>query len=197
MTTLDYLLGAALLWAAFKGWQGGLFRQLASIGGVLAGLVVARMLYAMVGDWIAPELGAPQTVARVLAFILIWVGVPMALSVVAFLLTKTAEGLCLGGVNRLAGAGVGVLKYCIVLSCLLHLLTAFHWIDPQRAEQSVLVRPVTNSGAFLFRCMKATWNSLPDSGTSEDGQSDSGEIKNTRGTEENTSSQSTTQPDEY
>ena len=197
MTTLDYLLGAALLWAAFKGWQGGLFRQLASIGGVLAGLVVARMLYAMVGDWIAPELGAPQTVARVLAFILIWVGVPMALSVVAFLLTKTAEGLCLGGVNRLAGAGVGVLKYCIVLSCLLHLPTAFHWIDPQRAEQSVLVRPVTNSGAFLFRCMKATWNSLPDSGTSEDGQSDSGEIKNTRGAEENTSSQSTTQPDEY
>lgn len=162
MTTIDLILVIVLLWGAIKGWSGGLFRQLVSIGGVLAGLLVARMLYAALGDWMAPQLGAPQTVARVLAFILIWVGVPMALSVVAFLLTKTAESLCLGGVNRLAGAGVGVLKYGIVLSCLLHVLTAFQWIGPQSAEQSLLVRPVADSGALLFRCLKATWKSLPD-----------------------------------
>lgn len=157
MAALDVILAAILLWGAFKGWSGGLFRQLASIGGVLIGLVVARMLYAVLGDYLAPHLGTPQTVAHVLAFILIWVGVPMALSVLAFVLTKTAESLCLGGLNRLAGAVVGVLKYCIVLSCLLHLFTVFHWIDRERAEDSVLVRPVAESGDFLFRCMKATW----------------------------------------
>lgn len=162
MTTVDLILVVVLLWGAIKGWSSGLFRQLASIGGVLAGLLVARMLYAALGDWMAPQLGAPQTAARVLAFILIWVGVPMALSVVAFLLTKTVECLCLGGVNRLAGAGVGVLKYGIVLSSLLHVLTAFQWIGPQSTDQSLLVRPMADSGALLFRCLKATWNSLPD-----------------------------------
>ena len=152
------------------------------------------MLYAALGDWMAPQLGAPQTAARVLAFILIWVGVPMALSVVAFLLTKTAEGLCLGGINRLAGAGIGILKYGIVLSCLLHVLTAFQWISPQSTEQSLLVRPVADSGAMLFRCLKATWNSLPASDASEEGQSDSGVVKDS---EEKESSQDITQPDEY
>lgn len=157
MAALDVILAAILLWGAFKGWSGGLFRQLASIGGVLAGLIVARMLYAVLGDYLAPHLGTPQTVAYVLAFILIWVGVPMALSVGAFLLTKTAETLSLGGLNRLGGAVIGVLKYCIVLSCLLHVFTVFHWIDEEKAESSVLVRPVSRTGAFLFRCMKATW----------------------------------------
>lgn len=155
---MDTILAAILLWGAFKGWRGGLLRQLASTGGILVGLIVARMLYAILGDYLAPQIGAPQTVAHVLAFILIWVGVPMALSVLAFVLTKTAESLSLGGLNRLGGALVCVLKYCIVLSCLLHLFTAFHWIDRERAENSLLVRPVAASGAFLFRCMKATWN---------------------------------------
>ncbi len=194
MTTIDLILVIVLLWGAIKGWSGGLFRQLVSIGGVLAGLLVARMLYAALGDWMAPQLGAPQTAARVLAFILIWVGVPMALSVVAFLLTKTAEGLCLGGINRLAGAGIGILKYGIVLSCLLHVLTAFQWISPQSTEQSLLVRPVADSGAKLFRCLKATWKSLPDSDVSEEGQSDSGVVKDSGDKE---SSQDITQTDEY
>lgn len=156
---MDGILAAVLLWGAVRGWRSGLIRQLASAAGIVAGLLVACMLYAALGDLIAPHLGASLTAARVLAFLLIWVGVPMAFSILAFLLTKTAEGLCLGGLNRLAGAGVGLLKYALLLGCLLHLPSALRLPEPGFTRGSLLAPPLSESGAFLLRQVKASWDS--------------------------------------
>ena len=89
-------------------------------------------------------------VARALAFILIWIGVPLALSIVAYFLTKTAETLCLGGLNRLGGALVGGLKYVVFFSCVLNVGIWLQVMDEPRHTTSRLYAPMTAISGVLF-----------------------------------------------
>ena len=96
---------------AVVGFSKGFIRQLASVVGLVAGLLVARALYASVGEKLAMETGTSLTFARGLAFLLIWLVVPVGLSLAATLLTKAVDSIHLGFVNRWLGAGLGALKY--------------------------------------------------------------------------------------
>lgn len=107
MNALDILILAVVLVGFVKGLMCGFFRQVVSIVGFLAGLWVAFMLYSALGDWIAPYIGSDVSVGRALAFILLWIGVPVGLSLLAYMLTKAVETVKLGGLNRLGGSFVG------------------------------------------------------------------------------------------
>ena len=107
MNALDILILAVVLVGFVKGLMCGFFRQVVSIVGFLAGLWVAFMLYSVLGDWIAPYIGSDVSVGRALAFILLWIGVPVGLSLLAYMLTKAVETVKLGGLNRLGGALLG------------------------------------------------------------------------------------------
>lgn len=150
MNALDVIIVVVLLFGMLKGWMSGFFRQIASIAGVILGLLLATMLYITVGDWLAPQIGMVKGVARVLAFILIWVGVPLALSIVAYFLTKTAETLCLGGINRLGGALIGGLKYVVFLSCVLNVGIWLQVMDKPENTKSHLYAPMTAISGVLF-----------------------------------------------
>lgn len=150
MNALDVIIIVVLLFGMVKGWMSGFFRQIASIAGVILGLLLATMLYITVGDWLAPQIGMVKGVARALAFILIWVGVPLALSIVAYFLTKTAETLCLDGINRLGGALVGGLKYVVFLSCVLNVGIWLQIMDKPENTKSHLYAPMTAISGVLF-----------------------------------------------
>ena len=96
MGVLDILILAVLLVGLVKGAMGGFFRQTVSTVGFFAGLLLAFMLYSALGEWLAPLVGGDVTFGRGLAFVLIWLGIPAALSFVAliwkdFLLPPSAK----------------------------------------------------------------------------------------------------------
>ncbi len=154
MSTLDILILIVLLIGMIKGWMSGFFRQATSTAGLLIGLVLAAMLYTAAGDWLAPHIGVNTGVAYALAFILIWIGVPVALSVVAYVLTKAAEILCLGGINRLGGAILGGLKYALLFSCLLNVMVRLHFMQ-EPGQSTHLYKPLSAlSGVFFDFCSK-------------------------------------------
>lgn len=111
-----------LLIGLIRGWKSGFFRQIASTTGFFVGLLAAWLLNARVGDFIAPYAGGDLPASRVAAFVLLWLGVPVVLSVAAWLLTKAFDIVCLGFFNRAAGAAFGALKYAAVASCVLNVL---------------------------------------------------------------------------
>ena len=84
----------------------GFVKQLASIVGIIAGLLLARALFGVVGEQLAPKLGTSTTVAQIIAFILIWVIVPIALSLIASIITKALSAIKLGWLNRWLGSQV-------------------------------------------------------------------------------------------
>ena len=155
MNVLDIVILAVAVWGLAKGWASGFFRQVVSISGFLVGLVVAFLLYATLGDWLAPRIGSDVSVGRALAFILLWIGVPAGLSFAAHLLTKAASTVKLGGLNHLGGALLGGLKYLVFLSCVLNVAA---WLDVMPAQASAgsrLYHPVRAVSARMFHVCKA------------------------------------------
>lgn len=154
MNALDILILAVVLVGFVKGLMCGFFRQVVSIVGFLAGLWVAFMLYSALGDWIAPYIGSDVSVGRALAFILLWIGVPVGLSLLAYMLTKAVETVKLGGLNRLGGALLGGLKYMMFLSCALNVAFRIHLISGSTGEYSRLYHPVRAMSDKLFDVCK-------------------------------------------
>ncbi|MCD8317831.1 MAG: CvpA family protein [Paraprevotella sp.] len=155
MNGLDVFILIVIALGLIKGCLCGFFRQVVSIVGFLVGLLVACLLCSALGDWLAPHIGSGESAGRVLAFILLWIGVPVALSLLAHVLTKAIESVKLGGLNRLGGAVLGGLKYMIFLSCVLNVGLHLHLISADTESSSHLYHPVRAVSARLFEMCKA------------------------------------------
>lgn len=154
MSGLDIFIVCVLTWGAWKGWRSGLLRQGFALAGFFLGLWLASMLYTRLGHTLAPHLGRFGSWSSQMAFLLIWMGVPLVLSVLAELLTSFFELIHLGLLNHLAGVGLGVLKYAFLLSCLLNGLSLTGLIDETQQDDSVLYTPLKAPAAFVFRKCK-------------------------------------------
>lgn len=153
MNTPDIIILVVLAVGSFRGWQSGLFRQIASVAGVILGLLVASMLYMTLGDWLTLQMEMQRGVAYALAFIMIWIGVPLALSVIAYCLTKTMETLCLGWLNRLGGAAIGAMKYLLLLSCVINVMVRLQFMNDPSDTGSRFYKPLKSvSGIFFDYC---------------------------------------------
>lgn len=117
MTTLDIILCVLLLLGAIRGFMKGFVAALCTLCGFLVGLLVAYMLNQRLGDTLAPYIGTSVTTARLVAFFLLWVVIPIGMGVVGQLITKLLSLIHLGFLNRLGGALMGFVKYFMVLTC--------------------------------------------------------------------------------
>ena len=133
-------------------------KQMASIVGLIAGLLMARALFGIVAERLAPVLGTSTTVAQVLAFILIWIAVPLGFAFVASLLTKALDAVHLGWLNRWLGSGLGALKYMILIGLAIHVLEYIdpkdEMIDATKKQESVLYYSIRDLSGIFFPVFK-------------------------------------------
>lgn len=154
MDSLDWIILIILSIGVVRGLLKGLLVQLASLAGLIGGLFVARALYVRVGEQMAEVIGTSVTFAQILSFLLIWFLVPTLLSIFASLMTRVVGAVHLGGINRLLGACLGVVKYALFLGLIIHFLefvdsedTLIHETSKQ---SSLLYYPLSEfSGAFF------------------------------------------------
>ena len=158
MNGLDFVIIAMFVIGAIRGLMTGFLRQVASIAGFFIGLLAAFLLNSAFGDWLAPRVGVDAFGARSLAFILLWIGIPVGLSFAAYLLTKALGLVGLGGLNRLGGAVVGGVKYLIFIGFLLNVAVRLQAITPETEAGSRCSRPVRSVSAFLFDICKTQMN---------------------------------------
>lgn len=154
MQTIDWFLVVLLLLGAIRGWRTGLIKQVVSLGGLIAGLLIAKLCYAMVGDAIAPHIDNHTTLAHVLAFILIWIAVPVILGVLGEILTTVLDKLfVLGTVNSILGALLGLIKFQLIIGALIWVLCATKIIGENTMQQSVLCAPLKAVPEALYTAM--------------------------------------------
>ena len=154
MTTVDIIILVVLGAGAILGFSKGFLKQLASLLGLVAGLLIAKALYATVAERVFLPLTDSQTVAQGIAFVVIWLAVPLAFLLLASLLTKAMEAVSLGWVNRLLGAVLGALKAALLVSLL---VCVVEYIDTDntilkktKKQESVLYYPMEKfAGLFL------------------------------------------------
>lgn len=119
MAIIDIIILVAFGAGAVLGFMKGFVKQLASLLGLIVGLLAAKALYASVAEKVFSKVTDSMTLAQVLAFIAIWIAVPLAFALVAALLTKAMEAISLGWLNRMLGAGLGALKFLLLVSLLI------------------------------------------------------------------------------
>lgn len=107
MRMIELLCLAVLLYGAFRGWKNGLVKEVISFVGFFLGFFIAYEYYKRA------EVG-------VLGFLLIWIGIPLVLGVIAWLVTKVIDKIIVvNTLNRLLGAAAGFLKYAFLIGCVI------------------------------------------------------------------------------
>ena len=151
MEVIDIIILILIGVGVIQGLMKGSMKELASVVGFVAGLLLARALFGTVAEQLAPALGTSITIAQILSFILIWVAVPIGCSLVASVLTKALEVVLLGWLNRLAGAMLGAVKMMLLAGIGIYVL---EYIDPK----SEMVSKTTKKASVLYTPMKELVN---------------------------------------
>lgn len=158
MATIDIIIVVWIGIGVVVGLMQGFVKQMASIVGLVAGLLVARALFGTVAEWLAPALGTSVTIAQILAFVMIWVIVPLGFALVASLLTKALDAIHLGWLNRWLGSGLGALKYMLVIGLLIHVIEYIdrkdELISQTKKQESVLYYPMRDLSGIFFPIVK-------------------------------------------
>lgn len=139
---LDIFIIVVIVWALFSGWRNGLLKEIVTSAGYLFGLLIAATCYSTFGQYLAVNGSQSNMVTSIIAFFILWVISPIVLGLVANLMTKVLNRAHLGGLNRIAGAAVSLLKFTILLSCVLSVMSALGILDEQRTKESHLFEPI-------------------------------------------------------
>ena len=141
---LDIFLALVIVWALISGWRNGLIRELLSTAGYLVGLLVASLAYKWLGSYLAVEGSQANMTTSIVAFLLLWVATPIVLGLVANLLTGAVKVLQLGWINSALGSVVSLIKFSILIGCILSVLSALGLLHADRTRGSVLYAPLSS-----------------------------------------------------
>ncbi|MCM1312619.1 MAG: CvpA family protein [Bacteroides sp.] len=153
---MEILIVIVLLVGAGIGFYQGAFKQIANFVGVVAGIVLACVLYDNFGDYLSVKTGASEGIGHTVAFLLIAVLTPIVFGWVATLFTKLFNGLHLGCLNRLAGAVVGVVCYGLLMSF------AFNVMDFVTSSAGMKPEKLDGRPALFYKVKHAAQIFVPD-----------------------------------
>jgi len=160
VNTIDILFLLVLAAGAWKGWTNGLLKEVLGLIGIFVGLYVAHLLYGRVGAYIAPEIGCSPSIANILAFALIWIGVPVLLGIAGSLLTKMLEWIGLDSVNNIGGALLSLVKYAFILGLCCNVLSITRLVGEQTQKDSFLFEPLKSTTSIAFNLAKSQWQNI-------------------------------------
>jgi membrane protein required for colicin V production len=162
---LDIVIIVVFLAGAIVGFSKGLIKQLASLLGLVVGLFAARALYASVAVKLSPAIGTSMSVAQIISFVLVWTVTPMVFMILASVVSKAMDIIHIGWLNRYLGAGLGALKYMLLMGVLVGIIESIDTgnvlISKEKKEASTLYYAMGDfAKIFMPLAQKATQHYL-------------------------------------
>lgn len=165
---LDIIIIGIILAGAIGGYFSGLIKQLAAIAGLIIGFLVARALYIALAEkislYILPD--SSTSLTQVVAFILIWVCIPLLFALVATFLTGFLKLIWLGSLNRFLGFLFGGLKWIFILGLSINVLDSLDaeglLIENEKKAESRFYYPTKTLLATHFPVIKEAINKYID-----------------------------------
>ena len=139
---LDIFIGIILIFALVRGLMNGFVKELASTIGFLVGLFVAATCYQTLGEYLTVDGSEVNMFTSIVAFLLLWIIVPIIFGLLATLITKALDLTALGIANRIGGGILSMAKYLVLLSCVLNVMVSLNILNNERTEGSVMLEPV-------------------------------------------------------
>ena len=129
---MNFDLGCAVVALIFVifGAVRGLIRQVFGVAGFVGGLVLARLFAAPLAEQVGPSLGLGKVAGTAVVSVAIFIAVEIVSGVIGNFLHNHL-GAITGTVNRLGGAGVGLVKGLLVVWAVASLAALLHEHLPQ------------------------------------------------------------------
>ena len=140
INAFDWLLLAIVAYSTIAAFVRGIFREVFSLVGLIAGILLASWNYSLCSVYLERLL--PWTAAQIVAFLLIVIITMVLCGVAGTLLSKTAKSIGLGFVDRLLGGVFGLARGCLMCVAVLMAAAAF-------LPSNIYVRNSQLAGYFL------------------------------------------------
>lgn len=146
MNQIDIILALPLLWGAIIGFKKGLILELASLVGLILGVYGSITFSNYTAELLNDHISVPAEWIGLLSFLLTFIGIVIAVFLLAKALDKALKIIALGLVNRILGLVFGLCKYAIIVSVLLYFFTnlnnRFQFVETDILEDSMLLGPL-------------------------------------------------------
>ena len=142
MNYLDIILGIILILGLYKGVINGLLIEVASLLALVLGVYGAIHFSFYAADYLTDRTDWEPATLNLIAFAITFIAIVLIITLTGKLLTKLANIIMLGILNKILGGAFGVLKAAFILSIFLMFLASitdrFNLIKEETKESSVL-----------------------------------------------------------
>ncbi|MBI2871796.1 MAG: CvpA family protein [Chloroflexi bacterium] len=141
MNWLDIVIIVLFTVLGLIGWKVGIIRAVVTLGGVVAGIVLAGQFYGALADLLGGFISSPNA-ASVAAFFIILMATVLAAIILGRVIRSFLKLLLMGWVDGVAGAAVGVVVAALLGGGLVAVLSAFSFAGLDRAVEGSLLGPL-------------------------------------------------------
>jgi membrane protein required for colicin V production len=154
MNFIDIILGIFLLLGLVRGFMKGFFVELASLVALIAGIFGAIHFSYYASGFIANQVDWEENYINLAAFAVTFIIIIVIISLAGKLLTKLANIIALGILNKLLGGAFGVIKMAFLASVIILFFEAVNnnntLIEEETLENSVLYTPVSKIAPLVL-----------------------------------------------
>jgi membrane protein required for colicin V production len=144
LNPFDWCLIAILAYSTIKAFLRGIILELFSLGGLIAGILLAAWNYQYVALRLSHFITTPAT-AHIMAFLLILLVVMVLSALLGKAFNRTAHAIGLGFFDRLLGAAFGLFRGCLFGVAILMSVAAF--LPQSQSIANSLLTPYFLAGA--------------------------------------------------
>ncbi|MFI3319969.1 MAG: CvpA family protein [Rikenellaceae bacterium] len=154
MNYIDIIVAVVMLFAIYNGWRQGVILQLCSFVGIIAGV----WLGVKFGGYIGSMVGISEQYAAVGGFLIIVIGVIIAVALLSRVAQKIFKFAGLGAVDIVLGILFSSLKFGLILAVIFSSFDKFNntmkFVDDETLSSSITYRPIVDLSTQVFPALE-------------------------------------------
>ena len=151
---IDIVLLLCLAWGAYKGFRKGFIIQSCIILALVLAIWGGFAFTGKLEPFMQKHFRMNDVVAHVISFIIVFLLILIFVYTSGYFVSKVADAVALGMINRLSGAAFGMLANALILSVLILLFEPVNqkkkFIEPETLEKTYLYKPVSKIGPAIL-----------------------------------------------
>ena len=154
MNIFDAIIAVLLLFGFIRGLMKGLFIEVASLVALIVGVYGSIHFSYIVGDFLNKYVSWSEEYISLAAFAGTFIFIVIIISLLGKALTKIANIVSLGIINKILGGVFGALKIGLILSIVFIFFSKMNdtipLIKKETLENAILYKPVKNIAPLIF-----------------------------------------------
>ena len=164
MSFLDIIVCALLVFAFYKGVMNGLFVELASLISLVLGIYFAVKFSSFMKEILMEYVKWNPNSIQIVAFILTFIVVVIAIHLLGKFLTGIANFAFLGWLNKLGGGFFRVLKTVLIVSIVFSVFEKINYNNflakKETLDNSIFFNPIQKIAGYVFPSIKKGYEEL-------------------------------------